>query len=200
MSLAELLVARIRLDGPIGTYADAHGAGAPAESAIERAWHRLVEAFAVLGTAMIVVLMVIICADIVARNAMGASLPLVSEGGALLLVVLVALQLAATVRAGRLAGTEVIIEPLTAAFPRGGAVLCALFDLVGAVVFGTIAWASVHVLEKDLASAEFIGITGIATLPTWPFRLLILLGFAVAAIEFVVRVLSDLPRAFRGRP
>ncbi|WP_205648539.1 TRAP transporter small permease subunit [Acuticoccus kandeliae] len=178
----------------------AHGAGAPVESVLERAWHRLVEAFAVLGTAMIGVLMVIICADIVARNAMGASLPLVSEGGALLLVVLVALQLAATVRAGRLAGTEVILEPLSEAYPRAGAILCALFDLVGAVVFGTIAWATVRILEKDLASAEFIGITGMGTLPTWPFRVLILLGFAVAAIEFVVQVVAGLKRALRSRP
>lgn len=167
---------------------------------LERVWHRLVEAFAVLGTAMIGVLMIIICADIVARNVMGGSLPLVSEGGALLLVVLVALQLAATVRAGRLAGTDVLLDPLTAAYPRAGALLCALFDLVGAVMLGTIAWATVHILEKDLASAEFIGITGMATLPTWPFRVLILLGFAVAAVEFVVRVVAGLRVAARARP
>ena len=182
-----------------GRSPDASGAGAPAETLLERVWHRLVEAFAVLGTAMIVILMVIICADIVARNAMGASLPLVSEGGALLLVVLVALQLGATVRARRLAGTEVILEPLTAAFPRAGAALNALFDLIGALLFGTIAYATVRVLEKDLASAEFIGITGMATLPTWPFRVLILAGFAVAAIEFGVQVIAGLDRAVRGR-
>jgi len=154
-----------------------------------RLWHRLVESFAAVGTVLIGVLMFIICADILARNLMGASLPLVSEGGALLVVTLVALQLGATVRAGRLARTEVFIEPFTARHPRAGAALEGLFDLTGAVVLGLIAWASLRVVEKDLNADEFIGVTGIATLPTWPFRVLILAGFAVAAVEFVVRMI-----------
>lgn len=157
-------------------------------------WHRLVEAFAALGTVLTGVLMVIICADIVARNAMGASLPLVSEGGALLVVTLVALQLAATVRAERLARTEVFIAPFSDRFPVAGAVLQGFYDLTGAVVLGIIAWASIRVVGKDLAANEFIGITGIATLPTWPFRVLILAGFAVAAIEFAVRVIAAIRR------
>ena len=165
------------------------------ESGLERSWHRLVEATAALGTVLIGVLMVIICADIVARNAMGASLPLVSEGGALLVVTLVALQLAATVRAGRLARTDVFILPFSIRFPKSGALLNGFYDLVGAIMLGIIAWSSVRVIEKDVAAAEFIGVPGIATLPTWPFRVLILAGFTIAAIEFAIRVVA----ALRGR-
>lgn len=168
--------------------------GEATESGLEKVWHRLVETFAALGTVLIGVLMLIICADIVARNAMGASLPLVSEGGALLVVTLVALQLAATVRAGRMARTEVFIVPFTDRFPKAGAVLEGVYDLTGAVVLGIIAWASIRVIEKDIAAAEFIGVPGLATLPTWPFRVLILAGFAVAAVEFAVRILAALRR------
>lgn len=168
--------------------------GEATESGLEKVWHRLVETFAALGTVLIGVLMLIICADIIARNAMGASLPLVSEGGALLVVTLVALQLAATVRAGRMARTEVFIVPFTDRFPKAGAVLEGIYDLTGAVVLGIIAWASIRVIEKDIAAAEFIGVPGLATLPTWPFRVLILAGFAVAAVEFAVRILAALRR------
>ena len=168
--------------------------GEATESGLEKVWHRLVETFAALGTVLIGVLMLIICADIVARNAMGASLPLVSEGGALLVVTLVALQLAATVRAGRMARTEVFIVPFTDRFPKAGAVLEGIYDLTGAVVLGIIAWASIRIIEKDIAAAEFIGVPGLATLPTWPFRVLILAGFAVAAVEFAVRILAALRR------
>ena len=168
------------------------------EPAPLRAWHRLGETFAAVGTVLIGVLMLIICADILARNIWGASLPLVSEGGALLVVTLVALQLGATVRAGRLARTEVFILPFTERHPRAGAALEGLFDLTGAVVLGMIAWASLRVIEKDLNAAEFIGITGIATLPTWPFRALILAGFAVAAVEFAVRLIGAF-RSMGGR-
>lgn len=169
-----------------------------AETALERGWHRLVEAFAAAGTVMIGILMLIICADIVARNSMGASLPMVSEGGALILVVLVALQLAATVRAGRLARTEVFILPFTQRFPRAGAALEGCFDFVGAVMLGVIAWSTLTVVEKDFEAAEFIGVTGIATLQTWPFRVLILAGFAIAAVEFAVRLVGAVRKATGG--
>lgn len=136
---------------------------------------------------MIGVLMVIICADIVFRNLLGSSLPLVSELGALVLVMIVYLQLATTVRADRLARTDIFLPSFKRRFPKLGGVLAAVFDLVGAGMIGLIAWSTLRIFEKDLSSGEYIGVTGIATLPTWPFRALILLGVAVAAIECVVR-------------
>jgi len=169
------------------------------ETRLERVWHRVVETFAALGTVLIGVLMVIICADIVARNTMGASLPLVSEGGGLLVVALVALQLAATVRAGRLARTEVFILPFAGRYPRVGALLNGLFNLTGAVVLGLIAWASIRVVEKDFSAGEFIGVPGLATLQTWPFRVLILAGFTIAAIESAIRVIAALRQTMGPR-
>ena len=159
---------------------------------IARLWGLVVESLAVLGTLMIGVLMVIICADIVFRNLLGASLPLVSELGALVLVMIVYLQLATTVRADRLARTEIFLPPFKRRFPKLGGVLAALFDLVGAAMLGLIAWSTVGIVEKDFASGEFIGVTGIATLPTWPFRALILLGVTVAAVECIVRAITNL--------
>jgi TRAP-type mannitol/chloroaromatic compound transport system permease small subunit len=170
-----------------------HGAG----GAVGRLWAAVVDGFAAVGTLMIGVLMVIICADIVARNGIGGSLPLVSEMGALLVVVLVALQLGATVRAGRLARTEFLILMLEARAPRVAALLQAAFGAVGALVMGKIAFATLRVLEKDWASGEFIGVPGIATLPTWPFRVLILCGFAIAALEFARAAMVALGRIAR---
>jgi TRAP-type mannitol/chloroaromatic compound transport system permease small subunit len=80
-----------------------------------------------------------------------------------------------------------------------GALVEAFYDLVGAVILGIIAWASIRVVEKDVAAAEFIGVPGLATLQTWPFRVLILAGFAIAAIECAVRVIAAL-RCAAGSP
>jgi TRAP-type mannitol/chloroaromatic compound transport system permease small subunit len=165
---------------------------------IDRAWLWLVDGLAAVGTGLICVLMIIICADIVARNALGSSLPLVSELGALLLVMIVSLQLATTVRADRLARTEIFFLSFNRRYPRAGACLSAAFNLVGAAVIGGIAWSTIHILEKDWSAGEYIGVTGVATLQTWPFRALILLGMSVAAIEFLVQALSDLRRAVRA--
>jgi len=144
---------------------------------------------------MIGFLMLIICADIFARNLFGSSLPLISELGALMLVMIVYLQLASTVRADRLARTEIFFLGLRQSFPRVGAILSALFDMVGGAMIGLIAWSTVRILEKDYASGEFIGVPGIATVPTWPFRLLILVGVTVATIEFAIRVFGALRQA-----
>lgn len=161
-------------------------------------WALLVDGLAAAGTFLILVLMAIICADILARNALGASLPLVSELGALLLVMIVALQLATTVRADRLARTEIFYTGFCVRHPRAGAGLSSLFNLTGAAVVGGIAYASIGILQKDWASGEYIGVTGIATFPTWPFRCLILLGMAIAAIQFVLLALRDFSLVFTG--
>ena len=171
-----------------------------AGGAIARLWAAVVDGFAAVGTLMIGVLMVIICADIVARNAIGGSLPLVSELGALLVVVLVALQLGATVRAGRLARTEFLVTTLEAHAPRAAALLSVLFGVLGSFVMAKICLATVGVLQKDWAAAEFIGVPGIATMPTWPFRLLILAGFAIAALEFARAAFVALGRVVRRSP
>jgi TRAP-type mannitol/chloroaromatic compound transport system permease small subunit len=150
----------------------------------------VVEGLAALGTVLIGGLMLIICADIVARNLFGSSLPLVSELGALLLVMIVALQLASTVRADRLARTEIFFEPFAARYPRAGSLFRAVFNLLGAAMVGGMAWATIGTLQRDWVSSEFIGIPGLGTLPTWPFRALILIGLTVAAIEFLVRIVA----------
>ncbi|EAQ02416.1 hypothetical protein OB2597_20076 [Pseudooceanicola batsensis HTCC2597] len=154
-----------------------------------RLWGGVVNALAALGTALIAGLMLIICADIVARNGMGASLPLVSELGALLLVMIVCLQFAATVRADRLARAGLFIDPLRRTRPRAGAALEVVFSLVGAAMVGLMAWATLDVLSTDWSRGEFIGTPGLGTLPTWPFRLFILVGLTAAALEFIARAI-----------
>lgn len=159
---------------------------------VRRAWNGLVDGFAALGTVLICVLMLIICSDVVARNLIGGSLPLISELGALTLVMIVFLQLGTTVRHDRLARTELFFKSFCETRPRAGRLLGALFDLVGAAIVGMMAWATVTILGKDLKSDEFIGVTGMLTLPVWPFRVLILSGMAIAAVQFLLQAIDAL--------
>jgi len=174
---------------------DAPGSRGHLPTLPRRVWHFVVDGLAAVGTLLIGVLMFIICADVIARNLIGSSLPLISELGALTLVMIVYLQLATTIRADRLARTEIFFTGFRAKYPRAGALLSAVFDAVGALMIGSIAWSTIRILGKDYESGEYIGVTGIATLPTWPFRVLILIGVTVAAIEFVLRVIQSLRTA-----
>jgi len=163
-------------------------------------WRGLVDGLAALGTVMIAALMVVIAADVVARNGWGGSLPLVSELGALMLVMIVYLQLGTTVRHDRLARTELFSAGFAAARPRLSAAVKALFDLVGFLCCGLIAWATFTIVGRDLRFDEYIGVTGVLTLPTWPFRVLILLGIATAAVQFLVQACAGLLRCLGWMP
>jgi TRAP-type C4-dicarboxylate transport system permease small subunit len=175
---------------------DGAGATPPApEQEGTRFWNRGVDGLAALGSVMIVFLMGIIVADVVARNMMGASLPLVAELGALTVVLIVFLQLGAAVRNDRLASTDFFLEAVGSQRPRAALAIRALWDLAGAAVCAGIAWSSWGILQRDFAHREFIGVTGVMTMPTSPFRALIFLGAAIAAIQFVLTAASRLRRA-----
>ncbi|MGY6706935.1 MAG: TRAP transporter small permease subunit [Rhizobiaceae bacterium] len=164
-------------------------------------WGWMVDGMAAFGTVLIVVLMGIICSDVVARNLFNASLPLIAELGALTLVMIVYLQLGAAVRHNRLARAEILMAALQARAPRAAALLEACFQLVGAAMLAIIAWSTLSIMEADIARGRYIGVTGVVTLQTWPFRLVILFGVAVATIQFLVQAVSALTReAPAGEP
>ncbi|MBD3764663.1 MAG: TRAP transporter small permease [Rhodobacterales bacterium] len=166
------------------------------DGAFTRAWARVGDALAAVSTLLIAVLMAIICADAFARNVLGGSLPLVSELGAALLVVIVYLALATTIRANRLARTDMVLGWLAARRPRAAALLGTVYDLVGAGMLAMIGWAGFLTLQRDLAGAKYIGIQGVLTFPVWPFGLAFVLGLAVAAVQFLIQVVA----ALRGAP
>jgi TRAP-type mannitol/chloroaromatic compound transport system permease small subunit len=164
---------------------------------IAGAWGLLVDGLGALGTVLILGLMALICADVVARNLTGASLPMVAEAGALTVVLIVYLQLATTIRHDRLARTDLFYGGFRQRFPRAGALLAAVYDAVGAAALGMVAWSTVTIVERNFSRGEYIGVPGIATLPTWPFRALILLGMTVAAVQCAIQVLRALRQMIR---
>jgi TRAP-type C4-dicarboxylate transport system permease small subunit len=170
----------------------------PGDPGRMRFWNRGVDGLAALGTAMIVALMVMIVADVLVRNLFGASLPLIAELGALTVVLIVFLQLGTAIRNDRLASTDFVLEALSARRPAAGAALRAVWDMVGAALCAGIAWSSWGSLWRDIEHREFIGVTGVLTMPTSPFRALIFIGAAVAAIQFVLLAVKRLRSASTG--
>lgn len=164
-----------------------------------RLWASLVDGSAALGTLMICLLMLMISADILARNILGGSLPLISELGALTLVMIVYLQLGTTIRHNRMARIEFFLIWLERKSPRALGVVNAIWELAGAAVCAAIAWSTYTILLRDISAREFIGVPGIATMPTWPFRALILAGATIAVIQFGIRAVNELRSAASGR-
>jgi TRAP-type mannitol/chloroaromatic compound transport system permease small subunit len=154
---------------------------------IVRLWGRLVDGLGALGSMMIAGLMALIVADVVVRNAFNVTIPIVAEVGALGVVMILFLQLATTVRHERMARTEFVIQALFRRSPAAAAFMEGIYDLLGALACGLIAWSTYGVLIKDLAAGEFIGVLGLLTIPVWPFRVLIMIGVGVAAVHYLCR-------------
>ena len=151
-----------------------------------------------LGTLMIAAMMALVVADVVGRSFLNAPLNGVAEICAMLIVAIVFLQLPATIHAQRLTRADMFLNRLQAWSPRSAELLEAVFAGIGIFVFWIIFAATLPQFEEAWSSAEFFGVQGVWTLPTWPIRLAILVGCAGAMAAAAVHVLRSLRRALGG--
>ena len=79
-----------------------------------------------LGSLIIIALMGLICADVVGRNAFAASLPGVIELAELGIVSIVFLQIADTLKSGKLMRSDALLNVINTAFPRVGLTMAIL--------------------------------------------------------------------------
>ncbi len=144
------------------------------------------DALAAIGTIWTFGLMLLICADVIGRSFLNAPITGVAEIAAHSVVGIVFLQLGATIYNGRMTRADFLIERIRRAAPRLGQGIELLFLLVGAAVMVFIAQAAWPGMWNSLALREFFGVQGLFTVPTWPFRGLIVLGGAAGALAYVV--------------
>ncbi len=145
-----------------------------------------------IGSLWIVGLMVMICTDAIARTFFDRPISGVSELTALSIVGIVFLQVGATCLRGRLTCSDLITGLLDLVRPRIGALLKAVFALIGALTFAALAWVSLPGLIAAWNVPEYTGVSGIYRIPVLPFRLLIVLGAGLAALGFVLRLVCFL--------
>ncbi|HLB14326.1 MAG TPA: TRAP transporter large permease subunit [Burkholderiales bacterium] len=147
------------------------------------------------GTLWIFGLMFLICADVAGRYLFNAPIQGAAEMVGYSIVTAVFLQMASTLHAGRFTRVELLIEPLEAKRPAAAQAFNAVFNLLGAAVFGVIVWGTWPKLEYAWTSDEITGIPGVFTFQIWPFLAVIVFGAAVTAVEFAVRAVASLQRA-----
>ncbi len=140
-----------------------------------------------LGGAWLVALIVLVCCDVVGRSFLNAPITGVAEIASFSVIGIVSLQLPEAILHNRLTRTDLIIAPLHENRPLVGRILEALFAAAGLAVFLLIFRGSLEFLNKSIASSEFYGVHGVFTFPTWPIRLILLVGVAASAIALLVR-------------
>jgi TRAP-type C4-dicarboxylate transport system permease small subunit len=173
----------------------------PATSVFDRALGRLADALNAIGSLVIGAIMLLMCADVLLRDLANHPTDGVAELVATSIIVIVFLQLPATLRHDRMAGADLFLDPLLKRRPRAGQCLRALFSLAGVFGCGVIAYATWPLLARAWTDAKFLGVQGVFTFPTWPMRAVVVLGATLAAVQYLMLAWHDLrgTRAARGR-
>jgi len=153
---------------------------------------RLVDGLNAAGSVLIGVVMLLMCTDVLLRDLANHPIDGVAELVAASIVVIVFLQLPATLRHGRMSRADLFLDPYIAHRPRAGKRLRALFSLAGVFACGVIAYATWPMLAQAWTDSEFFGVEGVFTFPTWPMRAVVLSGAVLAAIQYALLVWQDL--------
>ena len=134
---------------------------APASAAPSSLFGRLVDGLNAAGSVVIGLVMLLMCADVLLRNLINHPLDGVAELVATSIVVIVFLQLPATLRHGRMSRADLFI------------------------------YATWPLLARAWDDIEFFGVEGVFTFPTWPMRAVVLLGAVLAALQYVLLTVQD---------
>jgi TRAP-type mannitol/chloroaromatic compound transport system permease small subunit len=155
---------------------------------------RITQVVAAIGTVWTFLLMALIVADVVGRSFLSMPITGVSEIAAHSIVAIVFLQLASTVHAKRMTRADFLLERFYKSAPVFAHGLEALFLLLGALMTLVIAYAGWKPLTGAYVAGEFFGVRGVFTIATWPFRAIIVIGAALAAMVFLTQSLQELVR------
>lgn len=145
---------------------------------------------AAIGTIWIFMLMFLVVVDVLGRNFFNSPVTGVAEIAGRSVVAIVFLQIASAIALGRMTRADFLIRAIGARAPMLAQVLEIAFALAGAAVFLLIAYASWPELAESWSTNDFFGVQGIFTIPTWPFRAIVVIGALVAAVAYIVTLYS----------
>lgn len=154
-------------------------------------FQRVANALAAIGTAWIFFLMFLIVADVLGRNFLDRPITGVAEFAGRSVVAIVFLQLGAAIGSGRMTQSEFLLERFPQGLRNG---IESLFALVGVALFAILAYISWPELVDAWQADEFFGVRGVYTVPTWPFKALLVIGSVMAAAAYLLTVPALLRR------
>ena len=167
---------------------------------LSRVANSLAIAANVAGTCTVLILVVILNVDVVARSVFNAPLKGTYEIVQLSVVFIVFLQLADVVRVDRLTRSDGFLNLLHSRRPGLTANLRRVINAVSAIFMGLIAYIMFPEFLKMWRTQDFFGIPGVFTVPWWPIKLVIASGSALACLIFTLKVITaqDRPQLVRA--
>jgi TRAP-type mannitol/chloroaromatic compound transport system permease small subunit len=144
-----------------------------------------------IGTAWVFVLLVIINLDIGGRAIFNHPIRGVPEIVAMSIVACVFLQIAHTLKVGRLTRSDLLMNWLKVKNPGLKNFLEGLYYLIGAALMAILFKASIPLFTKAWRIDEYVGAEGDFMAPIWPVKLIILIGCLAGAIQFLLMAVDS---------
>lgn len=144
-----------------------------------------------IGTAWVFVLLIIINMDIGGRALFNHPVRGVPEIVALSIVACVFLQIAHTLKVGRLTRSDIVLNWLQPRYPKLKHFLEGLYFLIGAGLMVILLQSSIPLFTKAWHIDEYVGAQGDFMAPVWPVKLIILIGCAAGAMQFLLMALGS---------
>jgi len=159
---------------------------------------RLVVGMNAIGSLWIFAMILLVNGDALGRSFFTYPIVGTHEMVQISIVGIVFMQLADTIRTGRLTRADSFLGFLSRLAPRAGAALDALFMLLGAAFMAVGLWGSIPLLREAIQRNSWIGNEGVFTAPVWPVKTVIVLGLAVCLVQFLRLAVAGLRRALPG--
>ncbi|MGH8670000.1 MAG: TRAP transporter small permease subunit [Burkholderiales bacterium] len=141
------------------------------------------------GSVWILLLILLVSADALGRSFFLYPIVGTTELVTLSIVGIVFMQLADTIRGGRLTRSDSLLAVLPL---RAAAALQGAFCLLGAAFMALGLWGSVPLLQEAIERNYWIGNEGVFTAPVWPVKTIVVVGLAVCLLQFLRMVAKAL--------
>lgn len=160
---------------------------------LERWSDRAAKALLAFAATLALFLSFLVVADVVGRTLFGAPVKGTPEIVSMSIVVICFLQASYAIRSGGMLRVDTFEMLLP---PRGREALLAVGSLLGVAFFGVIVYGGLDPLAHAWGSGEYEG-EGALRVPTWPARFVVILGSALAVLDYALAFLLHLRRAVR---
>jgi TRAP-type mannitol/chloroaromatic compound transport system permease small subunit len=152
-----------------------------------------------VASGWIFILMILISVDILLRFIFNSPLSGTTEIVEISIVTILYLQLAHTLKVGRVTRSDALYSRILRKWPPIGNTLGILFHLAGVGLMVAIVLGGWPKWLQAYHGGHFVGNTGVFTFPEWPQRFVLVIGCAMLGIQFALMAVDNL-RGLFGLP
>jgi TRAP-type mannitol/chloroaromatic compound transport system permease small subunit len=161
-------------------------------TSFDRALGVLIETSNNLGSLLIVAMTLGVVADVTGRYLFNSPINGTAEMVTMAVVVVLYMQIAYTLRSGRMTRSDAFYNRLVERRPRIGNALGLVFHLAGVCLAAAIMIGARPKFLAAWRSDYYVGIIDVFTFPEWPLLLVIFIGCGLTGLQFVLLAVGNL--------